>query len=72
MPNHDPDPNCRWCKGTGEIQLARSVVDCDCRAPDGAFHELLGQLKALGPPEATSGDETTVFLDFDGTVESNP
>lgn len=27
-----PDPNCRYCKGTGTIQLLTSAVDCEeCR-----------------------------------------
>jgi len=29
-----PDPNCRWCKGTGEVTLATSTKPClDCLTP---------------------------------------
>jgi len=26
----EPDPECRWCRGTGEVILFTSVVACDC------------------------------------------
>jgi len=30
----DPDPTCRWCKGTGEVTLATTTQPClDCLAP---------------------------------------
>ena len=82
MPGHDPDPNCKDCKGTGKITLARSVVDCGCRAPDApaeedddAFRELLDQLRSIGPPgTATSGGGQVppVFLSFGGPGEPAP
>ena len=25
-----PDPECRWCHGTGEIHLVVTTVPCDC------------------------------------------
>lgn len=25
-----PDPNCRWCQGTGEVALVVTIVPCDC------------------------------------------
>jgi len=25
-----PDPNCRYCKGSGKIPLLIKVVDCEC------------------------------------------
>jgi len=30
MPNGIPDPQCRECKGTGEIILLISSSECDC------------------------------------------
>ena len=83
MPNRDPDPNCKDCKGTGKITLALSVVDCECRAPaggapaeedDDAFRELLDQLRSIGPPDtATSGGQVPpVFLSFGGPGEPAP
>jgi len=26
----EADPECRWCRGTGEITLLTSVVACEC------------------------------------------
>jgi len=74
MPGHDPDPNCKDCKGTGKITLARSVVDCGCRAPDApdeeggaVLRELLDQLRGIGQGGvATSWPTPPVSLDFDG------
>lgn len=25
-----PDPECKWCHGTGEIRLIVTTVPCDC------------------------------------------
>jgi len=25
-----PDPECKWCHGTGEIRLVVTTVPCDC------------------------------------------
>jgi hypothetical protein len=78
MPNRDPDPNCKDCKGTGKITLAVSVADCGCCAPaegdDDALRELLDQLRGLGPRAvATSGGPIPpVFLDFGGAGEPAP
>lgn len=31
----EPNPDCRWCKGSGKLTLATSVVDCtDCWSSD--------------------------------------
>jgi len=33
-PPLDPDPDCRWCRGTGEVILATTTRPClDCLAP---------------------------------------
>lgn len=81
MPNRDPDPNCKLCKGTGKIPLATSVVDCGCCAPaddaaeedSAALRELLDQLRSLGPPDtATTGGIPPIFLNFDGPGEPAP
>ena len=29
----EPDPKCRWCKGSGEILLLVRVVPCECTQP---------------------------------------
>ena len=26
----EPNPECRWCHGTGKVALFTSVVACDC------------------------------------------
>ncbi len=26
----EPDPECRWCRGSGTIELFTSVVACEC------------------------------------------
>ena len=31
-----PEPNCRWCKGTGKIRLLFKAVPCDCTLRDEA------------------------------------
>jgi len=84
MPKHDPDPNCKQCKGTGKIPLAISVVDCGCRAPadgggspeeDGAaLRALLDQLRSIGPGGVVTsgGPLPPVLLDFDGAGEPAP
>lgn len=28
--NKPPDPQCRWCGGTGRVKLLTSEQDCDC------------------------------------------
>lgn len=25
-----PDPDCRWCRGAGEVALVVTIVPCDC------------------------------------------
>lgn len=30
----EPNPDCKYCKGTGKIQLLTSTVDCDCITED--------------------------------------
>jgi hypothetical protein len=30
MPNKKPDPQCKECKGTGQITLLVSSCECDC------------------------------------------
>lgn len=31
----EPNPDCRWCRGTGEVALVVTIVPCDCiKAPE--------------------------------------
>ncbi len=35
-----PNPDCRWCRGTGEVLLVVTVVPCDClKSPEIAHDE---------------------------------
>ena len=62
-----PDPKCRWCKGTGQVVLLVSSCDCDCIQL--TFTDLLGHQKAkiansLGIPlKNFSFKYTTKFSD---------
>lgn len=35
MDRSKPDPDCRWCRGTGEVALVVTIVPCDCTKTPG-------------------------------------